>query len=233
MIESMKQDDARVRFDVLPDGTVEGDDGAGGHLAQALRYVCRMASQIGALLELGELERVSTLSKLPLMARVSGVAPELHIKAEVAPLQHQATPVPSSSAAPRTSAQELISQAVKRVTIDLGSDWAAFITDEGRLVGAAHDSIAGRGASPHQLRDVGVRALAILGAFEPELVGAAVRLDLVRGSMLVSPVGVHAVFAHTDNVDVSEVVRTITDVTGLLAGAQVKRADVVTESRPA
>lgn len=232
MIESTRQEEARVRFDVLPDGTVEGNDGAGGQLAATLRYVCRMASQIGALLELGELERVTTLSSLPLTARVSGVAPDLHIKAQVAPLQRQITHVAPSSAAPPLSAQELIRQAVKRVTIDLGSDWAAFITDEGRLVGAAHD-IAGRGAAPDELREVGVRALAILGAFDPALVGAAVRLDLVRGSMLVSPVGVHAVFAHTDNVDVSEVVRTITAVTGLLAGAQVKRADLVTESRPA
>ena len=43
----------RLRFDIDPDGTVEGAD---AELAATLRYVCRMGGQIGALLGLGEAE---------------------------------------------------------------------------------------------------------------------------------------------------------------------------------
>lgn len=233
MTETTRQETARdrVRFDVLPDGTLDGDDGTAGHLAGMLRYVCRMGSQIGDLLELGELKRASTLSDLALTARVSGVSPELHIMAQLAPLI-QTSHYAAAAVAPRLSAQELILQALKRVTIDLGSDWAGFITDDSRLVGAVHDNITGRGA-PDSLHDVGVRALAILGALDPEIIGTAVRLDFARGSVLVSPIGQHAAFAQADNLDVSEVVRTFTAVQGLLAGAEVTRADIVTASRPA
>ena len=99
MSESYEREHARerVRFDVNPEGIVEGDDGDDGHLAETLRYVCRMGSQIGALLELGELERLSTLSTLTLMARVDGVSPHVSIRAE---LEMQGTKRPSWSRLP-------------------------------------------------------------------------------------------------------------------------------------
>ena len=225
MTESHQRE--RVRFDVSPDGSVEGDDGADGHLAATLRYTCRMGSQIGGLLELGELERVSTLSNLAVMARVSGTSPQLSIKAEVE-LQGTLRPDPVTFAA--LGVQEAIDRSLRRVTIDLSSDWAALITDESRLVGAVHDESMGRGV-PESVFEVGVRALAILGALDESLRETAVRLDFVRGSLLVAAIGGHALYTHADKFDVSEVVRTIAAAQGLLAGADLARADLVTVSR--
>jgi hypothetical protein len=216
----------RVRFDVLPDGTVEGDDGADGHLAETLRYTCRMGSQIGALLELGELERVSTLSSLSVLARVAGVSPHVSIKVEV---EAQKSSRPRVVAVSGVTVQDAIDQALRRVTIDLATDWAAIITDDGRLVGAVHDESMGQGASEHVL-EVGVRALAVLGALDEALREIAVRLDFVRGSLLVAAIGEHALFALADKFDVSEVVRTVAGVQGLLAEVDLAHAYPVTAS---
>lgn len=217
----------RVRFDVDPDGIVEGNDGADGHLAETLRYVCRMGSQIGALLGLGELERVSTLSNLAMMARVAGVAPHVSIKAEV---EVQGTGRPELTPAAGMNVQEAIDRALRRVIIDLATDWAAIITDEGRLVGAVHDEYTAQGP-PESLHDVGLRVLAVLGALDESMRETAVRLDFRRGSVLVAAIGEHGLYTHADKVDVSEVVRTVTAVQSLLAGADLARADLVTASR--
>ena len=229
MSESYERERARerVRFDVNPEGIVEGDDGDDGHLAETLRYVCRMGSQIGALLELGELERLSTLSTLTLMARVDGVAPRMSIRAE---LERQGTKRPELVPAAGMNVQAAIDRALRRVTIDLGTDWAAIITDDGRLVGAVHDIYTD--GPPESLLDVGVRSLAVLGALDQSLRETAVRLDFLRGSVLVAGIGKHALYTHADKLDVSEVVRTVNAVQSLLAAADLGRADVVTASRP-
>jgi hypothetical protein len=231
LTESYERDRARerVRFDVNPQGIVDGDDGDDGHLAATLRYVCRMGSQIGALLELGELERVSTLSTLALMARVDGVSPHVSIKAEV---EMQGTKRPELVPAAGMNVQEAIDRALRRVTLDLATDWAAIITGESRLVGAVHDEWTGRGA-PESVHEVGVRALAVLGALDESLRETAVRLDFRRGSVLVAAIGEHALYTHADKLDVSEVIRTVTAVQSLLAGADLARADLVTAFRRA
>lgn len=219
----------RLRFSVLPDGTVEGDDGDGGNLASALRYACRMGSQIGELLELGGLERLSTLSNLAVAARVSGVSPDLSITAEV---EMQGTKRPELVAVNIANAQDAIDRALRRVTVGLASDWAAIITAEGHLVGLVHDETIGPG-DPEVLQEVGVRVLAVLGALDASLRETAVRLDYRRGSVLVTTIGDHALYTHADKVDASEVVRTVSAVQGLLATADLAREPRVTTSRRA
>lgn len=228
MTESRDRERARdrVRFDVHPDGTVEGDDGSEGRLAETLRYVCRMGSQIGALLEVGELERVSTLSSRTLMARVAGVSPHVTIMVEVEALD---TRRPEVVAVSGVGVQEAIDRALRRVTIDLASDWAAIITDDSRLVGAVDDEAMGRPV-PESLHEVGVRALAILGALDVSLRETAVRLDFVRGTLLVAGIGQHALYTNADQFDVSEVVRTVAEVQGLLAGVQLAHARHITDT---
>lgn len=227
-MESYEQERVRerVRFDVHPDGTVEGDDGADGHLAETLRYVCRMGSQIGTFLALGGLERLSTLSNLALMARVAGVSPDLSIKAEV---EFQGTRPPAPLAIPGITVQDPIERALRHVTIDLASDWAAIMTDDSRLVGAMHDEAMGRG-TPDSVFEIGVRALAILGALDESLRESAVRLDFVGGSLLVAAIGQHVLFTQADKFDASEVVRTVAGVQGLLAGAELAHVPQVTAS---
>lgn len=227
-MESYEQERSRerVRFDVFSDGTVEGDDGAEGHLAETLRYVCRMGSQIAVFLGLGGLERLSTLSNLALMARVGGTSPDLSIKAEV---EFQGTHAPAPVSVIDVSTQEGIDRALRRVIIDLASDWVALITDDSRLVGAMHDESMGRG-TPESVFEVGVRALAILGALDEPLRETGVRLDFVRGSLFVAAIGGHALFTQADKFDGAEAVRTVSVVQGLLASADLAHARHVTAS---
>lgn len=216
----------RVRFDVLPDGTVEGDDGDDGHLAATLRYACRMGGQIGELLELGGLERLSTLSNLAVMARVS---PDLSIMAQV---EMQGTRRPEMIAVAAANVKEAIDRALRRVTVGLASDWSAIITAESHLVGLVHDEAVGPG-DPEVLQEVGVRVLAVLGALDESLRETAVRLDFRRGSVLVATIGEHALFTLADKVDVSEVVRTVSAAQGLLVTADLSREPRVATSRRA
>lgn len=216
----------RLRFSVLPDGTVQGEDGDGGNLASALRYACRMGSQIGELLQLGGLERLSTLSDRAVTARVAGGLPDLSIRAEV---EMQGTERPEMIALSAVNAKDAIARALARVTTGLGSDWAAVITAEGDLVGLVHDETMGPG-DPDVLQEVGVRVLAVVGALAVSLREIAVRLDYRRGSVLVTTIGDHALFTHAERVEVSEVVRTFGAVQGLLATADIANAPRVTAS---
>lgn len=218
----------RVRFSVAPDGSVEGDDGAGGQLAGTLRYVCRMGSQIGTLLAIGELERLSTLSRLSLLARVGGVSPHLSIKAEV---ETQQTPRPERKLVSGIDVQQAIDRSLRRVTKDLASDWTALISDDMRLVGAVHYESASEDAPP-PVFEVGLRALAVLGALDERLRDTAVRLDFLRGSVLIAAMGEHAIFTHADRFEVDEVVRSsVAAAQGLLAGVVLSRAPTISASR--
>lgn len=219
----------RVRFDVSPDGSVEGDDGAGGHLAETLRYVCRMGSQVGELLGLGELERLCTVSSLAVMARVSGVSPLVSIRAEV---EVREMHPPELAVVAGLGVQEAIDRALRRVTDDFASDWAAVITEDARLVGAMHDESLRRDA-PESLTEVGIRVLAVLGALDESLRETAVRFDYLRGSLLVMAIGGHALYTHADKFEASEMVRTVSAVQCLLAGADLPHAESVTASRRA
>lgn len=207
----------RVRFDVSSDGAVDGDDGA-DHLGETLRYVCRMGNQIGALLDTGELERLSTMSSLTVTARVAGAATDASIKVEVEAQEWPRLPV---VAVPGMDVQDAIDRALRRVTIDLTSDWAAIITDESRLVGVVEEE------SSDLMFEVGLRVLAILGALGEALRETAVRLDFVRGSLLLAAIGEHALYTHADKFHVTEVVRTVAGVQCLLADANLARARVL------
>ncbi len=218
----------RVRFTVNPDGSVEGDDEAGGKLAATLRYVCRMGSQIGALLEIGELERLSTLSTRAVLARVAGSSPQLSIKAEVETWQ---TPRLQLAAASSVNVREAIERSLRTVTRDLASDWSALITDDKRLVGSWHYESSGRGEE-EILLEVGSRALAVLGALDVPLRETAVRFDFVRGSVLIAPIGEHALFTHAHKFEVREVVTgSISAVQGVLAGADLSRVPSIAAYR--
>ena len=60
---------------------------------------------------------------------------------------------------------------------------------------------------------------------------SAVRLDFVRGSLLVAGIGEHALFARADKFEISEVGRSISAVQALLGGADLAHALSITASR--
>lgn len=228
MSEFESQSVERVRFDVGPDGTLEGDDGAAGHLAGMLRYVCRMGSQIGALLELGDLERLSTLSSVAVLARVAGTPPEQSIKAEV---QYVAASVPRPDAAAGVglTVQQLIERVLRSATLDLTCDWVALVSDDSRLVGAMHDESVPEGV-PASVLEVGVRALAVMAALDEAMRESAVRFDFPRASVLVVPVGEHALFMCADKFESSEVLRSVALVHAHLDRVDLRAAAHVTSS---
>lgn len=210
----------RLRFDIDPDGTVEGAD---GELATTLRYVCRMGGQIGVLLGLGELERFSILSTVAVMARVAGVSPHVSIKAEVESREmRRRQPAAPLELTPR----QAINQALRRVMVDFGGDWAAIITDDKRLVGAKNRTATNR-AVPAVVHEVGLRALAVLGALDEALRETDVRLHFVRGSVLVVALGEHALFTQADKFDESVVVTAVGELQGMFRGVDLTFAHMV------
>lgn len=210
----------RLRFDIDPDGTVEGAD---AELAATLRYVCRMGGQIGALLGLGELERFSTSSTVAVMARVAGTSPHLTIKAEVEMRDIRPRgPVRSVG----LTSRQAINQSLRRVLVDFGSDWAAIITDDKRLVGARNRTSTRR-AVPAIVHEVGVRALAVLGALDEALRESDVRLHFVRGSVLVVALGDHALFAQADKFEESVAVSTVWAIQSMFESLDLTYAHMV------
>ncbi|PUA82779.1 hypothetical protein C7S10_03435 [Nocardioides currus] len=216
-----------MRFNVQADGTLEGDDGSAGIFAAALRYVCRMGAQMGALLDVGPLERVSTISTVSVMARVDGIAPDLSIAAEVDVQSHALVRRPSPVPVPGLTVSEAINRSLRRVTVDLASDWAAVMTDDARVIGAVHDESAGH-AAPAGLPDVGLRALAVLASLDEPRRESGVRFDFVRGSVLVAALGEHALFSHADRFEPTDVTRTVDAVRNILAAVELRHAPSVT-----
>lgn len=218
--EQGASDRERLRFDIGPDGTVEGAD---GELATTLRYVCRMGGQIGALLGLGELERFSTLSTVAVMARVAGVSPHVSIKAEV---EMRVVRRPEPVAAVDVTSRQAISQSLRRVMVDFGGDWTAIITDDKRLVGAKNRTSTRRDV-PAIVHEVGIRALAVLGALDEGLRETDVRLHFVRGSVLVVALGDHALFAQADKFEENVVITTVPAIQRLFEGVDLRFAHMV------
>lgn len=216
--ESLDQE--RLRFDIDPDGSVEGAD---GEHATTLRYVCRMGGQIGELLGLGELERFSTLSTVAVMARVAGVSPHVSIKAEVG---RRVIGQPEPVAAVHLTPRQAINGALGRVMVDFMGDWAAIITDDKRLVGARNRA-ANRRRVPVVVHDVGVRALAVLGALDEVLRETEVRLDFARGSVMVVALGDHALFTQADKLDESVVLTTVSAIQSMFKGVDLTYAHMV------
>jgi hypothetical protein len=216
--EALERD--RLRFDIDPDGTVEGAD---GELATTLRYVCRMGGQIGALLGLGELERITTLSTVAVMVRVAGVSPHVSIRAEV---ERRDVRGREPVARVDVTARQAINQSLGRVIVDFGGDWAAIITDDKRLVGA-RNGMSTRRAVPAAVYEVGIRALAVLGALDEALRETDVRLHFVRGSVLVAALGDHALFAQADKFDESAVVTTVSAIQSLFRHVDLTYAHMV------
>ena len=210
----------RLRFDIDPDGTVEGAD---GDLAATLRYACRMGGQIGALLGLGELERFSTLSTVAVMARVAGVSPHVSIRAEVEMREHRR---PARLTAVDLSSRQAIDQSLRRVMVDFAGDWAAIITDDKRLVGATNGTSA-RGEVPGIVLDVGIRALAVLGALDEGLRETDVRLHFPRGSVLIAALGQHALFAQADKFDEDVVLSTVGSIQRVFEAVDLTYAHLV------
>lgn len=215
------------RFTVAADGTIHGDDGASGGLAASLRYACRVAGQLEFLTGAGDLEWVSTVSSTTVTARVGwSLAREVTLSAEVEAGEPRAPK--EFTVVGGADVHAALGHCMQRVRQLLGTHWSAVITGDKRVVGAAvPQSGSGVLDSMAALPEVGVRALAVLGALEERYRETCVLLDYQRGTMLVAAIGDHALYAFADKLDARVVSEVVDEVRAILVPAQVAGADTI------
>ncbi len=172
----------RRRIAIAADGAVTGD-GTPDLLGASLRYATRMASQIEPLLDLGPLQWLTTLSGTAVTARVAHVDGDLTVTAEV---EERATEPVRPASAEATGAHTAVRRCLHWVRDDLDTEWCAMITWDKRVVGAILPDPKIVAVDVRAvLDDVGVRALAVLGALDESYRESAVVLEYARGSLLV------------------------------------------------
>ncbi|WP_457205179.1 hypothetical protein [Nocardioides sp. P5_C9_2] len=216
------------RFTVAADGTTTGDDGDSGRLALSLRYACRVAGQLDLFTGAGDLEWVRAIGSTTVTVRVGwgqGSAPAL--SAEV------------GAGEPRTPKDVVVvggadvhaalGHCMQRVGQMLGTHWSAVITGDKRVVAAAVPRSGTGLLDPvAALPEVGVRALAVLGALEERYRETCVLLDYAHGTTLVAAIGDHALVAFADRLDTRVVADIVDEVRAILVPGDVARAEAVT-----
>lgn len=198
-------------FVVRPDGTVVGDDGAGGALAAALPYTGRLARRAGELVDVGDLRTVEALGTRRLTVGVTWTpAGEGTYRAGLAPAEPRTVPTFMVVGADTAAT---VDHCVERAAAVEGVRWSAVVTAGSRVVAAA-----GETAAASDLADVGNRVLAILRSLEDQHVAGFVRLHFEQGALVGASLGRHALVACTDATDDDELLATIDEVRAILAG---------------
>lgn len=191
----------RRRLAIGTDGSVAGGDTA-DHLGVALRYACRMASQMEPLLDIGQLQWLSTLRGTSFTARVGHVAGDVTVTADVGEVAESLPVGAKHVSVDADGAHAAIRKGLQMVHHGLEADWCAIITWDQRIVGAILPESGRRGVDVRTvLPEVGLRALALLGSLDESCHDTAVVLEYASGSMLVAAVEGDVLFAFADTFD--------------------------------
>lgn len=202
----------RAGFVVRADGTVVGDDGAGGALAAALPYTGRLARRAGELVDVGDLRAVEALGTRRLTVGVTWTpAGEGTYRAGLTPAEPRTVPTFMVVGGADTAAT--VVHCVERARAVEGVRWSAVVTAGSRVVAAA-----GEAAAASHLADVGNRMLAILRSLEDQHVAGFIRLRFEQGALVGASLGRHALVACTDATDDDELLAIIDEVRAILAG---------------
>ena len=185
----------RLRFGIRPDGAVTGDDGTDGYLAASVRYAARMARQMADLALLGELQWVTTVGRIALRARtdhsLDGMNVEAELSMSMAPLHRSRHPHAAGVPA------DVIAGALQWLDANASANWCAVMSDDKRLVGL-HSSRSARDVGPGAVHEVGLRALALLGALEQPYRDIGTVIGCQQGDLLVLEIGSHTMYAQAD-----------------------------------
>lgn len=205
------------QFSVLTDGTVRGDDGDGGRFAASMRYAARLAGQVEYLLDVGDLLELSTVSRTAITASITrDDSGNVGLSARLESQAHRQPKV--LTVVGGADVHAALAHCVQRVQQTPGVKWGAIIADDKRVVGA---SLPTSGAavleSVSALPNVGVRALAVLGAIEEHLRESWVQLTYERATVLVASVGTHCLYAVVDDVKAGPFGEAIDEVRAILA----------------
>lgn len=215
------------RFSVLTDGTVRGDDGDGGRFAASLAYAARLATQVEFLLDVGTLEELTTVSELGITAGVTrddagGVG--LSVQVEPQPFRQPKVLTVVGGA----DVHAALAHCVQRIEQTPGVRWGAIIAEDKRVVGA---SLPRAGAAALEtfsaLPNVGVRALAMLGAIDEPLRESWVLLRYERATLAVASLGSHCIYAVVDELVPGPFGEAIDEVRAILSPYDLSRADAL------
>lgn len=216
------------RFSVLTDGTVRGDDGDDGRFAASLTYAARLATQVEFLLDVGTLEELTTVSELAITAVVTrddagGVG--LSVRVDPGPFRQPKVLTVVGGADVHTA----IAHCVQRIEQTPGVRWGAIVADDKRVVGASLPRVGvAAGEVFSALPNVGVRALAILGAIDEPLRDSWVQLSYERASLLVASLGPHCIYAVVDELAPDPFGEAIDEVRAILSPYDLSRAESLT-----
>lgn len=191
-------DVSRRRIAIAADGSVTGDETPDVVVA-ALRYACRMASQVEPLLDLGQLQWLTTLSGTAITARIARAGDGLSVTAELEERPHRLARHAFSDTSDANGAAK---RSLLWVRDELEAEWCSIITAEKLVVGAV---LPDPKIVPVDVRavlpEVGVRALAVLGALEVAFQETSVILQYARGSLLLVAIRGDVLFAFGDRFD--------------------------------
>lgn len=219
------------RFAVLTDGTVRGDDGEAGRLAASLRYAARMAGQVEFLLDVGGLQKLTTVSETAITAGVTrddagGVGLSVRVDAQP-PRQPKVLTVVGGA-----DVHAALDHCSQRLQQTPGVRWGAIVAADKRVVAA---SLPQAGAavleSLSALPVVGVRALAVLTAIEEPLRESWVQLTYAHATLLVASLDRHCLYAVVDEVKPGPFGETLDEVRAILSAHDLAGAETLaTES---
>lgn len=217
--------DAHTGFVVRPDGTVVGDDGAGGALAAALPYTGRLARRMGELVDAGDLRALEAIGLARLTVGVSWTpAGEGTYRGRLVPLA--ARVVPHFTVVGPVDTTVAVSHCLDRLMTVEGVRWSSVVTAGARVIGARGDR-----HDLHHLAEVGNRMLGILRSLEDRHTTGFLRLRFEQGALIGASLGRHALVAYADSAGDDELVAMIDEVRAVLAGHDLTA--VATEFDPA
>lgn len=202
------------RFVVRPDGTVVGDDGAGGALAAALPYTGRLARRMGELVEAGDLRAMEAYGRRRLEVGVTWTpAGEGTYRAVVGGADERAAPAPTVVGVADTSAA--VDDCLLRLLALDGVRWGSVVTAGSRVIAARGDR-----RELHHLAEVGNRMLAILRSLSDQHATGFMRLRFEGGAVVGASLGRHALVALTTAGDggLDELVRVLDETRTVLGG---------------
>lgn len=200
-------------FTVGLDGSVTGDDGAGGMLAASLRYSARLAAAVSErplAQPLGTLRQIRTTSTASLTADVLwDIGGECRLRARLGTSSVARTPSPRLAS--YSTGAEALAAAMGRLNRVPQARWSALIRQDLSVLAAAGEVDAA------DLPHVGVRALGVLGGLDERYHRGCVWLGFEGGTLVIASLGRHVLCVCLANVDEVSVVAVIEEVRATLA----------------
>lgn len=218
-------------FAVRTDGSMTGDDGAGGSLATTLGYVVRLTTNLADLLATQDLTAIEAAGGRHLAVEVSwSAAREASLRAQVelrVPRERRDFTVVGG-----VDIQAALAHSVGRAKSVGGLQWAAVITSDLRLAGASMSATSPDATDGMAtLTKATARAVAAVQAMANGFGGDHVALRFGSATVLVAPLSGGALVGFATDVVVEDAwLEAVDEVRAVLAGQQLADAPTLAVS---